>query len=145
MGSSDRAGNRGQPATPRDGAAVELQGLALFVADKLAKLSNTPYFPHAYMEGMLYLIFKYPTTILYGNTSWNWNEWAAKIRQSFPQKFFVEADNNEKYINRKRIIKDSFGSTAGFTDFQLRPNFCIALDAVVFYVANSSWATYMHK
>jgi glycogen debranching enzyme len=45
-------------------------------------------------------------------------------------KFFVDENNSHKFVNRRGIIKDSHGSSAGFTDFQLRPNFCIALDAV---------------
>lgn len=51
MGSSDKAGNRGLPATPRDGAAVELQGLALFVAENLDALSADGVFPYTEMKG----------------------------------------------------------------------------------------------
>lgn len=47
MGSSDRADNRGEPATPRDGAAVELQGLALRVARALDKFSKSGAFPYS--------------------------------------------------------------------------------------------------
>ncbi|KAI1711883.1 glycogen debranching enzyme, glucanotransferase domain-containing protein [Ditylenchus destructor] len=115
MGSSDKAGNRGQPATPRDGAAVELQGLALFTAKKLAELAKKQQFPYARLEGK--------------GKSWTWDEWANILRQSFREKFFVRQENNDKFVNRKGIVKDCYGSSAGFTDFQLRPNFCIALNA----------------
>ncbi|KAH7710427.1 glycogen debranching enzyme [Aphelenchoides avenae] len=107
MGSSDKAGNRGLPATPRDGAAVELQGLALFVAENLDALSADA-----------------------DSDSWTWRDWAHKIRESFPQKFYVDDDNSEKHVNRRGILKDTFGSTFGFTDFQLRPNFGITLATV---------------
>ena len=40
MGSSKRAGNAGQPATPRDGAAVELQGLCAYVLGELHALQR---------------------------------------------------------------------------------------------------------
>lgn len=46
MGSSWIAGNKGEPATPRDGAAVELQGLALYVAEGLDKLNEQGKYPH---------------------------------------------------------------------------------------------------
>lgn len=46
MGSSDTAGNRGKPATPRDGSAVELVGLCKAAVRFLAqqnRLGNFPY------------------------------------------------------------------------------------------------------
>lgn len=52
MGSSDKAGNKGQPATPRDGAAVELQGLALYVAENMAKLAKKQIIPYTEMRGL---------------------------------------------------------------------------------------------
>lgn len=51
MGSSERAGNKGEPATPRDGAAVELQGLALRVARGLDRLSADDQFPYSVLKG----------------------------------------------------------------------------------------------
>jgi len=107
---------RGQPATPRDGAAVELQGLALLVAEEMDKLSASGHFPYSGLDD--------------GNVGWTWKEWALKIRYSFGDRFFVSDNCDDEYVNRRGIIKDTFGSTAGYADFQLRPNFCIALDAV---------------
>ena len=40
MGSSDRAGNRGTPATPREGASVELQGLCYACVKWLGELNK---------------------------------------------------------------------------------------------------------
>lgn len=46
MGSSERAGNKGLPATPRDGSPVEITGLlksALTWLDGLSKANKFPF------------------------------------------------------------------------------------------------------
>ena len=50
MGGSERAANKGVPATPRDGAAVELQGLCYACVSWLAQLFTLKIFAH---EGVL--------------------------------------------------------------------------------------------
>ncbi|CAJ0581715.1 unnamed protein product, partial [Mesorhabditis spiculigera] len=113
MGSSEKAGNKGLPATPRDGAAVEIQGLALAVLKEMARWAeagklDTP-------------------SVSHDNLVWSWSEWAEKIRSNFESAFFVDDGCTHEYVNRKGIIKDTVGSTHGYTDFQLRPNACIAV------------------
>ncbi|KAL3124734.1 hypothetical protein niasHT_001571 [Heterodera trifolii] len=116
MGSSERAGNRGEPATPRDGAAVELQGLALCVARGLDRLCRDGAFPYNGMKGE-------------SSSFLSWSDWAAKIQHSFEQHFFVDHNCQSEFVHRRPIVKDSFGASLAFADFQLRPNFCIALNA----------------
>lgn len=86
----------------------------------------------------------YSCVISADSDSWTWRDWAHKIRESFPQKFYVDDDNSEKHVNRRGILKDTFGSSFGFTDFQLRPNFGITLATVrhsSLYLTLTQWTS----
>uniref|UniRef100_A0A0K0E803 Glycogen debranching enzyme n=1 Tax=Strongyloides stercoralis TaxID=6248 RepID=A0A0K0E803_STRER len=115
MGSSIISGNKGYPATPRDGAAVEIQGLAVYILESLEKL----------FEKGLYSTNR--VTNSKNGMSWTFKEWAGKIRTYFSNFFYVYDNESDEMAHRRGIIKDCFGSTARYTDFQLRPNFTIAL------------------
>lgn len=50
MGSSAKAGNKGQPATPRDGAAVEIVGLSRSVIGFLSEAHAAGTYPYGGVE-----------------------------------------------------------------------------------------------
>ena len=50
MGSSEKAGNKGKPATPRDGSAVEIVGLSRSVIAFLVEAFTAGKFPHSGVE-----------------------------------------------------------------------------------------------
>jgi glycogen debranching enzyme len=93
MGSSVNAGNKGVPATPRDGSAVELVGLCRCLLDWLVNLPENLY-PHKGVE------VKSTGELL------TWSEWAQKIDANFEKHFWVGQDSDESsLINKRNIYK----------------------------------------
>ena len=64
----------------------------------------------------------------------SFEDWAAKIKANFEPRFYINSDSAEdnqfvdkKLVNRRGIYKDTYLSSHGFTDYQLRPNLCISM------------------
>ncbi|XP_053603151.1 glycogen debranching enzyme isoform X2 [Plodia interpunctella] len=123
MGSSEPAGTRGKPATPRDGSAVELVGLAHSAVSWLAAQHRAGRYPYPgvvrrHRDGSL--------------TSWTYSQWADKIRANFERYFWIPpapsaADARPDLVHRRGIYKDSHGASRPWADYQLRCNFPIAM------------------
>lgn len=122
MGDSTKAGNKGHPGTSRDGAPVEITGLlysALHWVDGLHKAGKFKYDGVKKSDG---------SVITYG-------EWAALIQTNFEHHYYIPADDskfgdydvNPKIVNRKGIYKDVHRCKKEYRDYQLRPNFPIAM------------------
>lgn len=69
---------------------------------------------------------------------WTWQKWADIIKNNFDRCFYVADDDPSQYVNKRGIIKDTYGSTHGFTDYQLRPNFPIAIAVVSLLITQHS-------
>ncbi|XP_055387431.1 glycogen debranching enzyme [Condylostylus longicornis] len=117
MGSSEKAGNRGKPSTPRDGSAVELVGLEYSVLRFMQEASEHGWIPYKCVER---------TGKNGQKTTWTYKEWADKIMKNFEDKFFIDIGSGQ-YVNKHNIYKDSFGASQPWTDYQLRCNFPIAM------------------
>ncbi|KAJ8409510.1 hypothetical protein AAFF_G00229110 [Aldrovandia affinis] len=123
MGESEKAGNMGIPATPRDGAAVEIVGLSKSAVSWLTELYEDGIFPYA------------AVTVLRGGkeVSWSYEAWNNLIQENFEKMFYVShdpSDPNEKHpelVHKRGIYKDSYGASSPWCDYQLRPNFTIAM------------------
>lgn len=70
---------------------------------------------------------------------WNYSDWNALLARSFEQNFYIPLEKDDdkdysslktEYVNRRGIYKDTVGSKAGYTDYQLRPNICVAMAVV---------------
>ncbi|RCK55614.1 Glycogen debranching enzyme [Candida viswanathii] len=124
MGESERAHNRGVPGTPRDGSAIELQGLlksALRFANQLNKKG----------------VFDYTEVEKPDGSKISLVEWEKLLQANFEKHYYVPEDpaDDQKYaidpslVNRRGIYKDLFSSGKPYEDYQLRPNFAIAMCA----------------
>ncbi|XP_066547874.1 glycogen debranching enzyme isoform X1 [Amia ocellicauda] len=123
MGESERARNKGMPATPRDGSAVEIVGLSKSAVRWLLELNRKKVFPYAEVT-----VQKDGKQI-----SVSYEEWNQKIQAHFEKLFYVSknpSDPNEKHpdlVHKRGIYKDSYGASSPWCDYQLRPNFTIAM------------------
>ncbi|KAI6647043.1 hypothetical protein LOD99_8967 [Oopsacas minuta] len=128
MGSSEQAGNKGKPATPRDGSAIELVALCRSVVSWLSYLYAEGIYPYEGVEVRAGLSGERVTM--------SFKVWAEKIRNNFEDKFWIPQDKeeakkkegeNKDYIHKTGIYKDTLGASQKWTDYQLRPNFPIAM------------------
>ncbi|CAH1981135.1 unnamed protein product [Acanthoscelides obtectus] len=124
MGSSSHAGNRGKPATPRDGSAVELVGLSKAALTWLWNLNQKGLYPYDGVQRS-----NKDNTVV---TKWTFKMWSDKIQDNFEKYFWVNTtptgdEIRADLINKRGIYKDSHGSSHEYTDFQLRCNFPIAM------------------
>ncbi|XP_049783705.1 glycogen debranching enzyme isoform X1 [Schistocerca cancellata] len=123
MGSSDKAGNRGKPATPRDGSAVEIVALCKSTLRWLASLHEQGRFPYSSVQRSS----KNGTLI-----TWTYKQWEEKIATNFEKCFYidVELSPNEPrpdLVHRRGIYKDTYKASQPWADYQLRCNFPIAM------------------
>lgn len=119
MGSSDKAGNRGVPTTPRDGSAVEIVGLQYASLRFLQKLSESQLLPFDSVER---------TAKTGEKTVWTLKKWADLVQANFDKEFYVTPEMGP-LVNKVGIYKDSVGASQAWADFQLRCNFPITMVA----------------
>ena len=121
MGDSEKAGIKGLPATPRDGAAIEIIALLKSSLRWIVQLGEEELFPKS--------------VELKDGTVLSYQQWNERLQKSFEKCFYVprrpEEDSkyhvDAKLVNRRGIYKDTYKSSMGYTDYQLRPNFGIAM------------------
>lgn len=122
MGESERAGSKGIPGTPRDGAAVEITGLLYSTLRWVQDLSA---------KGK----FKYSNVTKADKSTISFKDWADLIKTNFERCYYVplNADDDKNYdvnpsiINRRGIYKDLYKSGKEYEDYQLRPNYPISM------------------
>ncbi|XP_033960867.1 glycogen debranching enzyme isoform X2 [Pseudochaenichthys georgianus] len=123
MGESEKAKNKGMPASPRDGAAVEIVGLSKSAVRWVVELHVKGVFPYdgakVHRDGKEEFL--------------SYSQWNQQLQQTFEAGFWVSGDPgdpNEKHadlVHKKGIYKDSYGASSAWCDYQLRPNFTIAM------------------
>ena len=69
--------------------------------------------------------------------SWSYAEWEKKIQNAFEEKFWIAEEPNLEiegddmgWVHKRGIYKDCYKATDRFADFQLRPNFPMAMAVV---------------
>ncbi|XP_064607423.1 glycogen debranching enzyme-like isoform X2 [Liolophura sinensis] len=123
MGGSEKAGNKGKPATPRDGSAVELIGLCKSSLRWLVQMNKNGHYPYS---GVDYVSDGTMVKVTF-------SEWSQLILDNFEKRFWisdtpdVEREEAPELINRRAIYKDVYKGSQFWADTQLRPNFCVTM------------------
>ncbi|EIE82182.1 glycogen debranching enzyme [Rhizopus delemar RA 99-880] len=124
MGESPKAKNKGYPGTPRDGAPVEITGLLKSTLRWINELVKRKEFQWSGVDH----IGKEDKTITY-------HDWNELLQANFERVYYIPQDPAQdkdydvisKIINRRGIYKDVYKATYAYTEYQLRPNFAVAM------------------
>ncbi|KAI5295265.1 hypothetical protein KEM52_001875 [Ascosphaera acerosa] len=122
MGESEKAGSKGYPGTPRDGAAVEITGMLYSALKWVATLHEQQLYPHAGVKTA-------------DGKDVTFQQWARLLKDNFERCYWVPQnpeddhafDVDSQIINRRGIYKDLYRSSQPYEDYQLRANFPIAM------------------
>jgi glycogen debranching enzyme len=131
MGESARHGTKGVPATPRDGAPVEISGLLYSVLRWAGEMSRVGLLP---AEGV----------DLAKGGRWSWDDWADTIEREFERCYWVPLEDegldlapdgprpadcrvNARLVNGRGVYKDTYGASNEWADYQLRPNLLVSM------------------
>lgn len=122
MGESEKAGSKGVPGTPRDGAAIEINGL---LKSCLRFVNNLSAKGHIKLEKLTTQDGSIITP----------SDWEKLLQQNFERCFYVpqseEDDPNyeidPQIVHRRGFYKDLYRSGKPYEDYQLRANFPIAM------------------
>ncbi|CUS13214.1 unnamed protein product [Tuber aestivum] len=122
MGESERAGNKGVPGTPRDGAAIEITGLLYSTLKWVTELKKEK-------------LYEWDSAKTSEGKVITFGMWADLLKKNFEKLYYVPEDPAEdsKYsikpelIGRRGIYKDIYGGGKEYEDYQFRPNFAIAM------------------
>ena len=102
MGSSNQAGTKGVPATPRAGSPVELVGLLY------ASLVG---FHRLFKEG------KYTCEgIVFAGKNISFEQWANKLHQNFDAYYFLKEKDTVENVYQRGIYKDLVGSPVRYDE-----------------------------
>ncbi|KAF9925664.1 hypothetical protein BGZ65_007634, partial [Modicella reniformis] len=131
MGESVKASTKGVPATPRDGADVEIVGLLKSSLRWVIELHKRNKFRLSVIE-IGETSFKNAVRPARSLSLVGWND---LIQRNFEKHFYVPLDpaRDSEYVirpelvNRRGMYKDTYGSITPYADYQLRPNFPVAM------------------
>ncbi|KAG5361929.1 Glycogen debranching enzyme [Yarrowia sp. C11] len=122
MGESAKAENKGYPGTPRDGSAIEIAGLLKSSLRFVNELNKKGLFEWTEVENQ-------------DGNKVKFVDWEKKVQDSFEHCYWVpeevskdkDYDVDSSIVNRRGIYKDLYRSGKPYEDYQLRPNFAIAM------------------
>lgn len=122
MGESVKAHSKGIPGTPRDGAVVEINGLLKSCLRFVIDLHERG-------------LFQYTEVTKSDGSKISLKQWNDILQEKFEWAFYVPIDPTEdslydidsSIVNRRGIYKDLYKSGKPYEDYQLRPNFAIAM------------------
>lgn len=125
MGESMRSGTWGVPSTPRDGCDIEILGLLKNTLKWVIELHEKGLFEYDGVD------IKDGTT----TTHFTYKEWNDKIQKNFEKYFYIPLSPKDdkdytilaNLIRGRGYYKDVLGSTAKYSDYQLRPNCLVAM------------------
>lgn len=126
MGESEQAKSEGVPGTPRDGAAIEITGLLKSCLRWVNKLRREKK-------------YDFPSSVeTQDGKDVSLEDWEKLLQENFERCYYIPEEGEKEYenydvdetvINRRGIYKDTYRSGKNYEDYELRPNFTVAVNA----------------